>query len=1012
VRLGSRFIDTITERRRAVIAVMLVTTLVLSGGVAALEQSSSLDQFKSDGPETDRLEYAEEHFGAEGDTTTAQLFVRDDNVLSKGSLIATLELQRDIREDETVEPTLADDAVDDLSTVAATAAIREERAEALEDREERLEEDRVEVEGTAEELVDVLDEARELQTEYDELNAAHEAGEVDDDAYEVEAERIDEEFEAIDERAESTLTEEQHASFEPVLAETRELQSELFGVEAAYERGEIDADERDERTEELGEELEASYAAIEEEVLAEEFDALEERADDLEADADELEELDPTLDEQIEQLESMEESEIEELLETILDRDDGQSEAFVFLPTDYEPGSTEADARLLFVTQRTDGQAVIAGEASDEIVDSQLAMDAMVEERFDEGFVFGDGIATDEIDRSLVDSLWLVLPFSLLFVCLVLTVAYRDPLDIVLGLAGIVVVLLWTLGFMGWAGIPFTQIMVAVPALLVGLSIDYAIHVFMRHRERRGETEGDSSAVAMRTVLAGLGIALVWVTATAAFGFLSNLVSPVAPIREFGLVSAVGIVSALLVFGALIPAAKVELDALLEARGYDRRRRAFGTDGTFAGLLSVGERVAYRAPLAVLFAVLLVTAAGAYGATDVDTTFEQEDFIADDPSAWTASLPGPLATGEYGANENIDTLNEHAARQDTRTQVVITGDVTGDRTLERVDDARDVAADRGTSLALANGDAGVSDPLSVMRDVAAENESFDEAFSEADTTGDGVPDEDVAAVYDALFEADEARANEVIYRTDDGEYEALRTVVTVQGDAPSAAATDDAREVASVLDGDGLEATATGQPVVFSVVEEELFETVIQSLALTLGAVAVLLALVYRRTVGSASLGVVTLAPIVCSVAWILGTMALLGVPFNAVTGTITSLTVGLGVAYNIHMTERYLLERRHGHDPREALGRSVRGTGGALLGSAATTVGGFGVLAFAILPPLQQFGLVTGLTIVYAFVGSVFVLPSLLVLWTRYARPDVVPAVDHSAEGEGETTAADGGWG
>jgi predicted RND superfamily exporter protein len=139
--------------------------------------------------------------------------------------------------------------------------------------------------------------------------------------------------------------------------------------------------------------------------------------------------------------------------------------------------------------------------------------------------------------------------------------------------------------------------------------------------------------------------------------------------------------------------------------------------------------------------------------------------------------------------------------------------------------------------------------------------------------------------------------------------------------------------------------------------------------------------------------------------------MALLGVPFNAVTGTITSLTVGLGVAYNIHMAERYLLERRHGNDPREALRRSVRGTGGALLGSAATTVGGFGVLAFAILPPLQQFGLVTGLTIVYAFVGSVFVLPSLLVLWTRYARPDVVPAVDRSAEGEGETTATDGGW-
>ncbi len=830
---------------------MFVLTIVLSGGVGSLEYSSSLDQFKSDGPEAERLDYVETNFGDEGGTTT-QILVRDENVLSKESLIATLELQREFREDGTVSPTLVeDDPFADLSTIVATTAIREERA---------------------------------------------------------------------------------------ADARTRPDPSTV----------------------------------------------------------------DPTLDEQIEQLESMNQSEIDAVLDTVLD-EDGSAEAFVFLPTDYEPGSMEADTRLLFVTQQADGQQVIEGESSEEIVESQLAMDAMVEDRFADGFAFGEGIITDEIDRSLVDSLSLVLPLALLFVCLVLTVAYRDLLDILLGLAGIVVVLLWTLGFMGWVGIPFTQIMVAVPALLVGLSIDYAIHVFMRHRERR-EEERDSSGAAMRIVLGGLGVALLWVTTTAVFGFLSNLVSPVAPIREFGVVSAFGIVAALLVFGVLVPAAKVELDELLEARGIDRRNRAFGTDGAFANVLSLGERAANRTPWAVICAVLLVTAAGAAGATQVDTTFEREDFIADDPPAWMASLPGPLAPGEYGAKEDLAVLNDHA-RQDTRTQVVVTGDVTDDRTLERIADAHDVAADRNAVLVLSSGETGVRSPISVMRAVAAEDEEFAEAFVAADTDGDGVPDEDVESVYDAFYEADEERAAEVVHRTDDGEYEAVRMLVTMQGDASSEVMADDTRVVASSLDGDGLEATATGQPVVFSVVEDELFETVVQSLSVTLGAVAVLLTLVYRRTAGSALLGAVTLAPIVCSVAWILGTMALLGMPFNAITGTITSLTVGLGVAYNIHMTERYLLERRCGEVPAEALRRSVRGTGGALLGSAATTVGGFGVLAFAILPPLQQFGLITGLTIVYAFVGGVFVLPSLLVLWERHVDAAVGFAVNRPVE-----AATDGG--
>ncbi|MEE6209535.1 MMPL family transporter [Salarchaeum sp. III] len=117
--------------------------------------------------------------------------------------------------------------------------------------------------------------------------------------------------------------------------------------------------------------------------------------------------------------------------------------------------------------------------------------------------------------------------------------------------------------------------------------------------------------------------------------------------------------------------------------------------------------------------------------------------------------------------------------------------------------------------------------------------------------------------------------------------------------------------------------------------------------------------------------------------------MHLLNIPFNMLTGMISSLTVGLGVAYSIHVSERYNQELERTDSMWTAMNRAVTGTGGALLGSAATTIGGFGVLAFAILPPLQQFGIITSLTILYAFISSLLVLPSLLVLWTRYFGPE-----------------------
>jgi len=117
--------------------------------------------------------------------------------------------------------------------------------------------------------------------------------------------------------------------------------------------------------------------------------------------------------------------------------------------------------------------------------------------------------------------------------------------------------------------------------------------------------------------------------------------------------------------------------------------------------------------------------------------------------------------------------------------------------------------------------------------------------------------------------------------------------------------------------------------------------------------------------------------------------MALLDIPFNIVTGMITGLTIGLGVDYSLHVSERFNQGHTEAETVASALHETVTGTGGALLSSAATTASGFAVLLVAILPFLQSFGLITALTIVFASLASVFVLPSLLVVWERVVKRD-----------------------
>ncbi|MFA9504363.1 MMPL family transporter [Natrinema sp. H-ect1] len=983
-----RLADALMSHTRIVLVVLLLATALVGAGMPMVDDDSSLSQFESESDEAKALERIDENFTSEQreNATTVQLIVRggeDDNVLTKESLLDSLELQQEIRDDESINETLVENqSMVGVENVIATSVIKNEQA--------------AELNATRSRLSDGLNTTVGIQRQYGQLNESYNES---DPEYQRQAAELEAQLNATVENATVGLTETQTARYEAAVQEVREIESQQYEI-----RSQTDEPAEDPEYQRLSAQRQQAYRNGTVGVLEAEYAALQSSEQ-------------PPLEEQIEALESLDDEEFERTLESTLSGESEDNLAIGFMPSSYEPGSTQAETRMTAITQSTAGGSaggIEGGMISDEILDNQLEIRDIAESHDQDYLVFGAGVITDEIDRSMGDSLAIVGPLALLFVVVALLVAYRDLLDIVLGVAGIVAVLVWTFGFMGWADIAFNQMFVAVPVLLIGLSIDYAIHVFMRHREQR-EADGAEGTVrgSMTVALAGVGAALVWVTATTVIGFLSNLVSPIGPIREFGVVSSVGIVAALIVFGALIPAAKVEIDEFLESHGFDRRKRAFGTGGgRFSEVLTVGSTAARRFPLAVLLVVALITAGGAYGATQVDTSFQQEDFLADSPPDWTKNLPGGMAPGEYHAKDNLEYVNEHFQPENSQAQILVEDDVTDDEFLNATDRARDdAAAEGGVAYTLATGDADIQGPLSTMERVAGQNESFNESFTAADTDGDGVPDENVSALYDQLFEIDEDAASQVIHRTDGGEYQSARLIVGVQGNASSAETTDEMRAIAGDLEdrGDGeWSAIATGDPVVSHIVEQDLLDTVLESLLITLVAVFLFLTAAYWLAGNSASLGAITLLPVAFSVAWILGTMYLIGMPFNVLTGMITSLTVGLGVAYSIHISERYRLELERQGNVWSALRTTVTGTGGALLGSAATTVGGFGTLAFAILPALQQFGIITGLTITYAFLASVVVLPSLLVVWTRYFGPDV--SFDTAGATGSAPTASDGG--
>jgi predicted RND superfamily exporter protein len=124
------------------------------------------------------------------------------------------------------------------------------------------------------------------------------------------------------------------------------------------------------------------------------------------------------------------------------------------------------------------------------------------------------------------------------------------------------------------------------------------------------------------------------------------------------------------------------------------------------------------------------------------------------------------------------------------------------------------------------------------------------------------------------------------------------------------------------------------------------------------------------------------MVPILVTIALLAASMRYLGVQFNAITGTVLSIGIGLGIDYSAHLVHRISEEYRQAADLFDALTVSVVGTGGALTGSMITTTSGTGVLVVALVPVLGQFGLLIALSVLYSYLTTLLILPSAVVMW------------------------------
>ncbi|MCK5560987.1 MAG: MMPL family transporter, partial [Thermoplasmata archaeon] len=119
-----------------------------------------------------------------------------------------------------------------------------------------------------------------------------------------------------------------------------------------------------------------------------------------------------------------------------------------------------------------------------------------------------------------------------IFIVIVLALSFRRVSYVVLPLVTLLMATIWTFGTMIMLGIEFTVIEVAVIPLIIGLGVDYSVHISRRYQEelKRGKTIDDAMVKTLKIV----GAALILAVLTTTIAFMANVTSDIKPIRDFG----------------------------------------------------------------------------------------------------------------------------------------------------------------------------------------------------------------------------------------------------------------------------------------------------------------------------------------------------------------------------------------------------------------------------------------------------------------------------------------------
>ena len=576
----------------------------------------------------------------------------------------------------------------------------------------------------------------------------------------------------------------------------------------------------------------------------------------------------------------------------------------------------------------------------------------------------------------------------LIFIIFTLVLIFRRMHWVVLPLVNCAACIVIMLGFFSWIDWRLTVISSNFVSLLMIVTLALTIHLIVRYRELSSQKPKAEQIQLVTETVSSMTRPCLYTVLTTAVAFASLVVSNIRPVIDFGWMMTLGIFVALAISFIVIPAGM-----MLIGRKPDRHHE------DSVSITRVFAAFTERYGNVVLGASLILAGLATFGISKLEVENRFIDYFHSDTEIYRGmetidtSLGGTtpldiviqapsqgMLQGSNDTHDSLDVFEDDASSDyDPELDEYEEYEEYEDNAFDLTDNGNEEAVSSYWFSSTGLDDLGKFHAFLEDQPEIGKVNSLAQLYQVAnDLSGHKLNDFELAFLRKSLSpEIFKQLVGPYLIEELDETRIQLRTMET-SGDLRRAELIEKIRLYAvNELKIDDENIRFSGLLVLYN----NMLQSLYQSQILTLGAVFMGIMFMFIVLFRSIKISLIAVIPNLLAAGIVLGGMGIAQIPLDMMTITIAAITVGIGVDHAIHYLTRFKKEFGTDQDYVASMYRSHASIGRALFYTAITIIVGFSILALSNFIPSIYFGLLTGLAMIAALLGSMTLLPKLILL-------------------------------